>query len=60
MGEDQPNGSVAGPANIDVEQFDVAKLSSLDIFCVGVENWPMVKGLTAGLLNPEILSQTEA
>ena len=60
MGEDRPNGSVAGPANIDVEQFDAAKLSSLDIFCVGVENWSMVKGLTTGLLATEIPSLTKA
>ena len=60
MGEGRPNGSPAGPPDIDVERLDAANRSSLDIFCVGVENWPMVKGLTAGLLNPEILSQTEA
>ena len=60
MGEGRPKGSPAGPPDIDVERFDAAKRSSLDIFCVGVENWSMVKGLTMGLLATEIPSLTKA
>ena len=60
MGEGRPNGSPAGPLDIDVERLDAAKRSSLDIFRAGVENRPIVKGLTASLLNPEIPSPTEA
>ena len=60
MGDGRPNGMPAGPPDIDVERFDAAKRSSLDIFCVGVENWPIVNGLTVGCLKPEMPSPTEA
>ena len=56
MGEGRPNGRPAVP-DIDVDRFDAAKRSSLDL---GVENWPMLNGLTLGLLNPEIPRPTDA
>lgn len=44
MGAGRPKGRPAGPLDTDVDRLEAANRSSLDIF--GVENWPIVKGLT--------------